>query len=377
MKADHLKQITDLQDTDRKNLSRTPHSFDGDDVTDGSEPTSFSADTLARAASAFPRVRMRRNRQTPWSRNLVRENELTVNDLIWPVFVVEGQNQDIPVTTMPGVSRWSIDVLVKRVKEAASLHIPAIALFPAVEAAKKDAGGTEAFNPDNLICRTIMELKDVVPEIGIFADVALDPYTSHGHDGIISDDHILNDASIDVLCKQALVQAQAGVDVISPSDMMDGRIAAIRDALDENGYEHVQIVSYAAKYASAFYGPFRDAVQSGGFLKGDKKTYQMDPANSDEALREVALDLAEGADMVMIKPGLPYLDIIRRVKDRFGVPTLAYNVSGEYAMIKIAAQAGALDYDKAMMEMLLSFKRAGADAVLTYAAIDAAKKLNG
>lgn len=356
MSTDHLKQITDYQAQN--------------------EETSYAPQSQSRQNNAFPRIRMRRNRQTPWSRNIVRENLLTTDDLIWPVFVVEGTNIKEPIGSMPGTYRWSIDLLVKQVKEAASLHIPAIAIFPAIEGAKKDEFGTEAGNPDNLVCRAIKELKAAVPEVGIFADVALDPYTNHGHDGLIEGETILNDATLDVLCRQSLVQAQAGVDVISPSDMMDGRIAAIRDSLDENGFEHVQIVSYAAKYASSFFGPFRDAVQSGGFLKGDKKTYQMDPANSDEAMREVALDLQEGADMVMVKPGLPYLDIIHRVKQQFQVPTLAYNVSGEYAMIKIAAEAGALDYDKAMMEMLLSFKRAGTDAILTYAAVDAAKKLN-
>jgi porphobilinogen synthase len=253
--------------------------------------------------------------------------------------------------------------------------VPALALFPVTPAELKTADGREAWNDNNLMCRAISEIKAKVPGIGLIADVALDPYTSHGHDGLLDGDKILNDETVEVLCRQALVQAQAGVDIIAPSDMMDGRIGAIRDTLDANGYADVKIMSYAAKYASAFYGPFRDAVGSGGLLKGDKKTYQMNPANSDEALREVALDIEEGADMVMVKPGLPYLDIIRRVKDEFAMPTFAYNVSGEYAMLKFAAQAGCLNYEKAMMEMLLSFKRAGADGILTYAAMDAAKLL--
>jgi porphobilinogen synthase len=331
----------------------------------------------AESASAYPRTRPRRNRSSPWLRRLVAEHQVTVDDLIWPVFVTEGKNQIEPIASMPGVSRFSLDVLVKEVEAAAKLNIPAIALFPVVPAGKKTADGKEAFNPDNLICRTVRLLKDAVPEIGIICDVALDPYTSHGHDGLMSKDGtILNDETVEVLIRQALCQADAGVDIIAPSDMMDGRVGAIRDALDAQGHTDTAILAYAAKYASAFYGPFRDAVGSGAFLKGDKKTYQMDPANSDEAMREVAMDIAEGADMVMVKPGLPYLDIIRRVKDEFKVPTFAYHVSGEYAMLQAAAQNGWLNYEKALMETLLSFKRAGCDGVLTYAARDAAKFLS-
>jgi porphobilinogen synthase len=322
------------------------------------------------------RTRMRRNRTDAWTRNMVAENRLNASNLIWPLFVIEGDNQRDPIKSMPGVDRLSIDLIVKAVQEAKDHGIPAIALFPVTPPNLKTPDGAEAFNQDNLICRTIHAVKDSVPDIGVIADVALDPYTSHGHDGLLSaEGKILNDETIEVLCKQALVQAQAGADIIAPSDMMDGRIGAIRDVLDAHGFQDVKIMSYAAKYASAFYGPFRDAVGSGGVLKGDKKTYQMDPANSDEALREVALDLDEGADMVMVKPGMPYLDIINRVKTEFRVPTFAYNVSGEYAMIRFAAENGALDYNKALMEMLLAFKRAGADGILTYAALDAAKLL--
>ncbi len=322
------------------------------------------------------RTRMRRNRRTEWQRRLVRENAVSVDDLIWPVFVTEGQGVTEPVKSMPGVSRFSIDVLVKQAEEAAKLGIPAIALFPVTPAEKKTPDGREACNPDNLVCRTVRALKDAVPEVGLICDVALDPYTSHGHDGVLGEDgYVLNDETVDILIKQSLAQVEAGVDVVAPSDMMDGRIGAIRDALDAQGFTNASILAYAAKYASAFYGPFRDAVGSGSALKGDKKTYQMDPANSDEAIREVALDIDEGADMVMVKPGLPYLDIIRRVKDEFQVPTSAYHVSGEYAMLRAAAANGWLDYEKAMMETLLSFKRAGCDAILTYASIDAAKIL--
>ncbi len=328
------------------------------------------------APAQYPQVRMRRNRTHAWCRNLVREHALSPHDLIWPLFVIEGKGQREEIVTMPGVERLSIDLMIERVHEAHSFDIPAIALFPVVDAAQKTPDGREAWNGENLICRAIDALKQAVPEMGIIADVALDPYTDHGHDGLLQDDKILNDETVDVLCRQALAQARAGVDVIAPSDMMDGRVGAIRRALDEDGFHDVKIMAYAAKYASAFYGPFRDAVNSGGFLKGDKKTYQMDPANSDEALREVALDLAEGADMVMVKPGLPYLDVIRRVKDRFGVPTMAYNVSGEYAMLRHAAAAGCLDYDKAVMEMLLGFKRAGADGILSYASLDAAQLIH-
>jgi porphobilinogen synthase len=323
------------------------------------------------------RTRLRRNRSVGWLREMVAENRLSVRDLIWPLFVIEGKGRTEEIKTMPGIRRFSIDLLVDQARAAADAGIPALALFPVTPAELKNAEGSEAWNPDNLMCRAIAEIKAKVPGIGLIADVALDPYTSHGHDGLMDGERILNDETVEVLCRQALVQAQAGVDIIAPSDMMDGRIGAIRDTLDANGLAGVKIMSYAAKYASAFYGPFRDAVGSGGLLKGDKKTYQMNPANSDEALRETALDIEEGADMVMVKPGLPYLDIIRRVKDEFALPTFAYNVSGEYAMLKFAAQAGGLDYEKAMMEMLLCFKRAGADGILTYAAYDAAGLLKG
>jgi porphobilinogen synthase len=307
---------------------------------------------------------------------MVAEHQVTVNDLIWPVFVTEGQNNREDIKSMPGASRISADLLLREAEAAAKLGIPAIALFPVVPANKKTADGKEAYNPDNLVCRTVRSLKDAVPDIGIICDVALDPYTTHGHDGLMGNDGtILNDETIDVLVRQSLCQADAGVDIIAPSDMMDGRVGAIRRSLDEAGYADTAILAYAAKYASAFYGPFRDAVGSGGFLKGDKKTYQMDPANTDEALHEVAMDIAEGADMVMVKPGMPYLDIIRRVKDAFSVPTFAYHVSGEYAMLRAAAQNGWLDYEKTLMETLLSFKRAGADGILTYAALDAARLL--
>ncbi len=320
---------------------------------------------------------MRRNRHDGWCRRLVAENRLAVDDLIWPVFVIEGEKARQKVTSMPGVERLGIAHLGDAVGRAKDLGIPAVAVFSSIDPALKTSDAKEAFNPDNLICRAIRALKEAHPDIGVIADVALDPFNSDGHDGLLRGGVIVNDQTVDVLCRQALVQAAAGADVIAPSDMMDGRIGAIRGALDEAGFEHVRVLAYAAKYASAFYGPFRDAVGSGGALKGDKKTYQMDPANSDEALREVALDLAEGADMVMVKPGLAYLDIIRRVKDAFGVPTMAYNVSGEYAMLRAAADAGVLDYEAALMETLLGFKRAGADAVLTYSAIDAAKLLAG
>ncbi len=328
------------------------------------------------AKAAYPRTRLRRNRTSEWTRRLVAENAVTVNDLIWPVFVLEGKKVSEPIASMPGVHRWSLDLLLKEVEKAAELKVPAIALFPVVGGDKKSADGREAWKHDNLVCRTIKAIKDAVPEMGIICDVALDPYTSHGHDGLIDDSgYVVNDETVEVLCQQALAQAEAGVDIVAPSDMMDGRIGAIRDALDANGFINTGILSYAAKYASSFYGPFRDAVNSGGYLKGDKKTYQMDPANSDEALREVALDVAEGADMVMVKPGLPYLDVIRRVKDEFKMPTFAYHVSGEYAMLQAAAKNGWLNYEKALMETLLSFKRAGCDGVLTYAACDAARLL--
>jgi porphobilinogen synthase len=300
-----------------------------------------------------------------------------VDDLIWPIFIMEGSDTVSDVASMPGVQRVTLDRLLAHVAPAVELGVPAIALFPMTPAEKKDAEGTEAKNPDNLMCRAARLLKREFPELGLVGDVALDPYTNHGHDGVIRDGYVANDESLEVLTVQALVQSQAGIDVVAPSDMMDGRVAAIRATLDGAGLIHTRIMSYAAKYASAFYGPFRDAVGSGGTLKGDKKTYQMDPANSDEAMREVALDLAEGADMVMVKPGMPYLDIVRRVKDRFAVPTYAYQVSGEYAMIMAAARNGWLDQEKAMMESLMAFKRAGADGVLTYFAVDAARLLRG
>lgn len=326
---------------------------------------------------AYPQTRMRRNRRFDWSRRMIRENALTPDDFIWPVFVCEGRDSTETIPTMPGVVRYSADRLPAAVGEAKSLGIPAIAIFPAVDPAAKTPGAEEAWNPDNLVCRSIRSVKDAHPDIGVICDVALDPFNSDGHDGIVREGHVVNDETVEALCRQALVQVEAGCDVIAPSDMMDGRVGAIRRALDGSGHEHTLIMSYAAKYASGFYGPFRDAIDSSGFLAGaGKDTYQMDPANTDEALREVALDIDEGADMVMVKPGLPYLDIIWRVKQRFGVPTFAYNVSGEYAALRLAANAGALDYDKVMMEVLTSFKRAGCDGVLTYFAIDAARRLN-
>ena len=324
---------------------------------------------------AFPRTRLRRNRADAWTRRLVAENRLGVDDLIWPVFVIEGEGRREPVPSMPGVERMTLDVLVDAVGAAGDLGIPCVALFPVVPAAGKSEDAAESYNPENLMNRAIRALKAAVPDVGLLCDVALDPYTSHGHDGILRDGRILNDETVEVLARQALSQAEAGADIVAPSDMMDGRIAALRERLDGGGHQLVRLCSYAAKYASAFYGPFRDAVNSGGFLKGDKRTYQMDPANGAEALREVALDLGEGADMVMVKPGLAYLDIIRRVKDGFAVPTFAYHVSGEYAMLRAAAANGWLNYDAALMETLTAFKRAGADAVLTYAALDAARLL--
>jgi porphobilinogen synthase len=310
---------------------------------------------------------------------MVAENRLDVADLIWPVFVLDGDRQREAVASMPGVERLSIDQLLRAAEEAQTLGIPALALFPVTPPELKTADGREASNPDNLACRAVRALKAALPELGVVCDVALDPYTSHGHDGLVDDQgNIVNDTTLAVLVQQALVQAEAGCDVIAPSDMMDGRIGAIRGALEEAGFGNTQIMAYAAKYASSFYGPFRDAVGSSGTLgKSGKQTYQMDPANSDEALREVALDLAEGADMVMVKPGLPYLDVVRRVKDTFAVPTFVYQVSGEYAMIQAAGQQGWLDGERAMLESLLGFKRAGADGVLTYAALDVARRLRG
>ncbi|MEN3350951.1 MAG: porphobilinogen synthase [Bradyrhizobium sp.] len=320
-------------------------------------------------------IRLRRNRKTEWARRLVRENVLTTNDLIWPMFVVDGHNTRTPVASMPGVERLTVDQIVRDAERAAKLNIPCIALFPFTEPALRDADGSEALNPDNLVCQSVRAIKKEFPDIGVLCDVALDPFTSHGHDGLLEDGRILNDETVAVLVRQALTQAEAGCDVIAPSDMMDGRIGAIRDALDDNGFGDVQIMSYAAKYASAFYGPFRDAIGSAKTLTGDKRTYQMDSANSDEALREVELDIAEGADMVMVKPGMPYLDIVRRVKDTFAMPTFVYQVSGEYAMIAGAAANGWIDGERAMMESLVGFKRAGADGILTYFAPQAAEKI--
>jgi porphobilinogen synthase len=320
--------------------------------------------------------RMRRNRKSDWSRRLIRESVLTTNDLIWPLFLVDSAQARSPVAWMPGVDRLNIDEAVRQAAHAAELGIPAIAPFPFVEKSLRDPTGSEALNARNLMCRAVRAIKAAVPQIGIICDAALDPYTSHGHDGVMEGERILNDASVRVLTQQALALADAGADVIAPSDMMDGRVGCIRAALDASGFDDVQIMAYAAKYASAFYGPFRDAIGTNATLIGDKRTYQMDPANTDEAIAEVALDLEEGADMVMIKPGMPYLDIIARVKDHFRVPTFAYQVSGEYAMITAAAQNGWLDGDKAMMESLTAFKRAGADGVLTYFAPRAAAKLN-
>ena len=327
---------------------------------------------------AFPALRLRRTRSTAWSRALVAETSLAPAHLIWPLFVTSGQGVEEPIGSLPGVSRWSVDGIVARAKEARDLGISVVALFPNTPRDLRTEDGREALNPDNLMCRAIRAIKDAVPEIGVLTDVALDPYTAHGHDGLVdSAGYVLNDETSKVLVEQALNQATAGADIIAPSDMMDGRIGAIRGVLEGAGHVNVQIMSYAAKYASAFYGPFRDAVGSSGLLKGDKKTYQMDPANAQEALREVALDIAEGADSVMVKPGLPYLDIIRRVKDRFEVPVFAYQVSGEYAMIEAAAAAGAGDRDALVLETLLAFRRAGCSGVLTYHAAHAARLLNG
>jgi porphobilinogen synthase len=339
-------------------------------------PDPTQTTTPATTSGGYPHTRLRRTRQAPWIRNLVAENSLTVSDLIWPLFVLEGSARREPIASMPGVERLSVDLIVEAAREAEALGIPAIALFPYTDPKLRTADAREAFNADNLVCRATRAVKAAGIGVGIVLDVALDPYTSHGHDGLLSNDgEILNDETVDALVRQSLIQAEAGADILAPSDMMDGRIGAMRAALEAGGHHNTLIMAYAAKYASAFYGPFRDAVGSGGLLKGDKRTYQMDSANSDEALREVALDLAEGADMVMVKPGMPYLDIVRRVSDTFKVPTFAYQVSGEYAMIEAAAANGWLDGDKAMMESLLAFKRAGATGVLTYYAPRAAKLL--
>jgi porphobilinogen synthase len=326
---------------------------------------------------SYPATRMRRMRRDAFSRALMRENTVTTDDLIYPVFFREGSNVREPVASMPGVERVSVDLLMEVAADCVALGIPVLALFPVIEQSLKTPDGIEATNPDGLVPRAVRELKRRFPELGILTDIALDPYTSHGQDGLIDENgYVVNDDTVAMLTRQALTHAAAGVDVVAPSDMMDGRIAAIRQALEQNGFIHTRIMAYSAKYASSFYGPFRDAVGSSGNLgKSDKKTYQMDPANGDEALREVAADIAEGADMVMVKPGMPYLDVVRRVKDGFKVPTFAYQVSGEYAMIKAAAQNGWLDHDKVMMESMLAFKRAGADGVLTYFARDIARLL--
>ena len=346
-------------------------------MTADKKPTSSTTNSSPlNSGPAFPDTRMRRTRGADWSRRLVAENSLSTADLIWPLFVIEGSNAKQSVASMPGVERLSIDLIVKAARQAESLGIPAIALFPNTDPDLRSSDGAEAFNPDNLVCRTVKTLKDAGLNIGIICDVALDPYTDHGHDGLLIKGDIDNDTTLDALVRQSLNQTAAGCDIIAPSDMMDGRVGAIRRALEGAGHQQTKIMAYSAKYASAFYGPFRDAVGSSSTLKGDKRTYQMDPANSDEAIREAALDLQEGADMIMVKPGMPYLDILRRLKDQFGAPTFAYQVSGEYAMLVAAGNNGWLDQKQVMMESLMSFKRAGADGVLTYFAADAARILN-
>ena len=331
---------------------------------------------MEKYSAAFPATRMRRNRSSDWVRRLVAETTLSANDLIWPVFICEGINRREAIAAMPGVERISVDLVPATAEQAEKLGLPVLALFPATHPDRKDPNGTEALNKENLVNRAMRAIKQRGFNLGVMCDVALDPYTDHGHDGVFDGDIIANDKTVEILAAQALVQAQSGCDVIAPSDMMDGRIGAIRSALDKAGFDQVQIMAYAAKYASSFYGPFREAVGSQSALKGDKKTYQMDPANSDEALREVALDIAEGADMVMVKPGMPYLDIVYRVKQQFQMPTFAYQVSGEYAMLVAAGQNGWLDQERAMIESLLAFKRAGADGILSYFAPQAAKWLN-
>ena len=333
-----------------------------------------SVGTVSETPGRFPTIRMRRNRNAAGVRSLVAENRLSVNDLIWPIFVVDGQNQRQPVESMPEVVRYSTDVIAEAANEAYELGIPAIALFPLTEPNKKTPDGREALDPENLVCTALRKIKMEVPELMVICDVALDPYTSHGHDGLMNGETILNDETLEVLVKQALNQVHAGCDTISPSDMMDGRVGAIRKSLDTNGFSNVRIMAYSAKYASGFYGPFREAIGTKTALIGDKRTYQMDPANSNEALREIGLDIEEGADMIMVKPGMPYLDIVQRVKDQFLIPTFVYQVSGEYAMLKGAIKHNWLE-DKVILESLLSFKRAGADGVLTYFALEAAKKL--
>jgi len=329
-------------------------------------------------SASFPALRMRRGRSSAWMRSMLAENRLHPSDFIWPLFICEGGDCEEPIGSLPGVSRWSVDRIGAKAKEAAQLGIPCIALFPNTPNELRTERAEEALNRDNLICRAIRAIKDAAPEIGVLTDVALDPYTAHGHDGLVDElGNVINDDTVEILVQQALVQADAGADIVAPSDMMDGRIGAIRSALEQAGHQNVAIMAYAAKYASAFYGPFREAVGSLGRLKGDKRGYQMDPANVEEALREVELDLAEGADFVMVKPGLPYLDVVARVKDAFGVPTFVYQVSGEYAMIEHAAAAGAADRNALILETLLAFKRAGASGVLTYHAVDAARLIAG
>ncbi|NBX74209.1 MAG: porphobilinogen synthase [Alphaproteobacteria bacterium] len=332
--------------------------------------TKFSAQV-----GGFPRTRMRRNRADEWTRRLVAEHRVSVDDLIWAVILVEGQGVREPIPSMPHICRLSPDVLLEEAKQAHGLGVPALAIFPAFGPEGKDATGSMCLNPHLGIYRAIRSLRRELPTMGVIADVALDPFTDHAHDGVLRDGVIVNDDTIDIMCKQAHLLADAGCDMIAPSDMMDGRIGALRDYLDDQGYENVRLLSYAAKYASGFYGPYRDALKNKGLLKGDKKTYQMDPANTDEAMREVALDVQEGADLVMVKPGMPYLDIIHRIKTSFGVPVVAFQVSGEYAMLRAATEAGWLDYPRCLMESLTCFKRAGADAIVTYAAIDAARIL--
>ena len=324
---------------------------------------------------AFPALRMRRLRRHDWTRRLIAENSITARDFIWPVFLIDGKKQRKPIASMPGVERLSVDLAVAAAEEAAALGIPVVALFPHTDVKLKTPDGREGANPKNLVCRAVKAIKKAVPNLGLMCDVALDPYTSHGHDGVLKGDYVANDETVEILVRQSLAQVEAGCDILAPSDMMDGRIGAIRSALEKEGHKDVILLAYAAKYASAFYGPYRDAIGSAKSLKGDKRTYQMDPANTDEALREVALDIAEGADMVMVKPGMPYLDIVRRVKDAFRMPTIVYQVSGEYAMLNAAIERGWLDKDRVILESLMAFKRAGADGIITYFARDVARRL--